>query len=56
MIKFDKKLDTREYKKEVRVIRNEIIQLLKNYEDKKINLKFVKSELVRLVNEFKKVW
>jgi len=56
MIVFDKKIDKREYKKEVRIIRNNIIKLLKDYEDKKINLKFVRSELVKLVVEFVKVW
>jgi len=56
MIAFDKKIDKRDYKKEVRIVRNEIIQLLKDYEDKKINLKFVRSELVKLVVEFVKVW
>ncbi|MDD3793281.1 MAG: hypothetical protein PHI37_00515 [Candidatus Gracilibacteria bacterium] len=56
MIKFDNRLDKREYKKEVRVVRNEIIQLLKDYEDKKITKTFVKSELKRLSIEFKKVW
>jgi len=56
MLAFDKKLDKREYKKEVRVVRNSIIQLLKDYEDKKITKIFVKSELKRLVSEFGKVW
>jgi len=56
MLKFDKKIDKREYKKEVRIIRNNIIKLLKDYEDKKNNLKFVRSELVKLVVEFVKVW
>jgi hypothetical protein len=56
MIAFDKKLDKKDYKKEVRIIRNSIIQLLKDYEDKKILKSFVISELKRLVSEFKKVW
>jgi len=56
MIVFDKKIDKREYKKEVRVVRNDIIKLLKDYEDKKITKIFVKKELKRLVWEFGKVW
>lgn len=56
MLKFDNRLDKREYKKEVRVVRNEIMQVLKDYEDKKVNKIFVKKELVRLIVEFGKVW
>jgi len=45
-----------ESKKEVRVIRNEIIQLLKEYEYKNITKIFAKSKLLRLIIEFKKLF
>lgn len=54
MIKFDKILDKREYTKKLRVIRNDIIKLLKDYEDKKVWVIFVKNKLIRLWVELRK--
>lgn len=56
MILFDQMIDRKEYKKEVREIRNQIISLIKDYEDNKISKYFVILELKRLITEFKKVF
>ncbi len=56
MVFFDKIIDQKEYKKEVREIRNQIINLIKDYEDKKVIKYFVINELKRLASEFKKVY
>ncbi len=56
MILFDRMIDRREYKREVREIRNQIITSIKNYEDNKISKYFVILELKRLISEFKKVF
>ena len=41
MILLDRMIDRREYKREVREIRNQIITSIKNYEDNKISKYFV---------------
>ncbi len=52
MIKFDKIIDKKAYKEEVRKARNEVITLLKKYEDKKITKTKFKIELKKTIINF----
>lgn len=56
MIKFDKIVDKKAYKDEVRIARNDIIKLLKDYEDKKVTKFMFKKKLKTLVIEFVRVY
>lgn len=53
MIVFDSIIDKKTYKEETRIIRNKIIQLLKDYEDKKVTKIFTVTELKKLIISFK---
>ena len=56
MTKFDAMIDRKGYDKEVRIVRNEIIKVIKDYEDRVIWKSFAVSELKRLAMEFKKLF
>ena len=52
MVKFDKIIDKKEYKESVRIARNDIIKLLKDYEDKKVSRLSIRFKLKNLIIKF----
>ncbi len=56
MFKFDNIIDKKEYKETVRVARNDIIKLLKDYEDKKVSRLSIRFKLKNLIIKFVEVY
>ncbi len=56
MVKFDKIIDKKLYKEEVRIARNDIIKLLKDYEDNRVSRLTIRSKLKNLIIKFVEVY
>ncbi|MFA5917353.1 MAG: hypothetical protein WC850_03925 [Candidatus Gracilibacteria bacterium] len=56
MVKFDNIIDKKIYKESVRIARNDIIKLLKDYEDKKVSRLSIRFKLKNLIIKFVEVY